>query len=489
MMFITTPLARRSYALLGTEILFRSTYMYYLLPLHLVEKMNREKNMNLSRYKPHYVALTKLGVPIMIGQLGMIVLAITDTMMVGQHSTTELAAASFVNNMFNLAIIFGTGFSYGLTPMVGSLYGQGKLSDIGRSLKNGLLANTVMAVVLTAAMALLYVNIPRLEQPEELLPLIRPYYLILLVSLIFVLLFNAFKQFTDGITDTRTAMWVLLTGNVLNILGNWVLIYGKLGMPEMGLLGAGVATLVSRVLMVGIFVWIFFFTKKYAPYREGFLCKTCNRTDFIQLNKLGIPVGLQMGMETASFNLSTIMVGWLGTLALAAHQVMLTVGQLGFMMYYGMAAAVAVRVSNFHGQHDKESVERTVTAGFHLTVVMATAVSLLIFVARYRIGGWFADNAAVQLMVAQLVVPFVVYQLGDALQCNYSNALRGITDVKPVMYIAFIAYFLISLPSGYLFGFVMHLGLLGIWLSFPLGLTSAGLMFYWRFKMSSRRKL
>ena len=438
--------------------------------------------MDLSKYKQHYGALLKLGVPIMIGQLGMIVLAFADTMMVGQHSTTELAAASFVNNMFNLAIIFATGFSYGLTPMVGALYGQGKAMDIGRSLKNGLMANGAMAVVLTVLMEILYLNIPRLGQPEELLPLIRPYYLVLLASLIFVLIFNAFKQFADGITDTRTAMWVLLTGNVLNIVGNWVLIYGELGMPELGLLGAGIATLISRILMVVIFVVIFFWTKHYAPYRDGFCRSKVNKEDFVRLNKLGWPVGLQMGMETASFNLSTIMVGWLGTLALAAHQVMLTVGQLGFMLYYGMAAAVAVRVSNFHGQRDEVEVERTSTAGFHLILVMAAVVSLLIFVTRYAIGGWFTDDATVQLLVAQLVIPFVVYQLGDGLQCNYSNVLRGISDVKPVMYIAFIAYFLISLPSGYFFGFVMELGLVGIWLSFPLGLTSAGLMFYWRFK-------
>ena len=438
--------------------------------------------MNISRYRQHYGALMKLGVPIMIGQLGMIVLAFADTMMVGQHSTTELAAASFVNNMFNLAIIFATGFSYGLTPMVGSLFGQGRLTDIGRSLKNGLVANGVIAVGLTVAMGVLYLNLHRLGQPEELLPLIRPYFLVLLASLIFVLLFNAFKQFADGITDTRTAMWVLLVGNVLNIFGNWVLIYGKLGLPELGLFGAGIATLLSRILMVLIFVGLFFFTKHYAPYREGFRITKVNREDFVQLNKLGWPVGLQMGMETASFNLSTIMVGWLGTLALAAHQVMLTVGQLGFMMYYGMAAAVAVRASNFHGQRDEVNVERTATAGFHLILVMAATVSLLIFLTRYAIGGWFTDDATVQLLVAQLVIPFVVYQLGDGLQCNYSNALRGISDVKPVMYIAFIAYFLISLPSGYFFGFVLNLGLVGIWLSFPLGLTSAGLMFYWRFK-------
>lgn len=438
--------------------------------------------MNIALYKSHYIALTRLGLPIVVGQLGMIILGFADTFMVGHYGTDELAAASFVNSMMNLAIIFATGFSYGLTPVVGSLFGRGEHRSIGRTLKNGLAANALVAVLLTALMGILYANIGRLDQPEELLPLMRPYYLVLLASLIFVLLFYAFKQFADGITDTSTSMWILLTGNAMNIAGNWLLIYGHFGLPELGLLGAGISTLVSRIAMVVIFAAIFLTARRYAPYREGFFKGRINRKDFAELNRLGWPVGLQMGMETASFSLTAIMVGWLGTVALAAHQIMLTVGQIGFMMYYGMAAAVAVRVSNFHGRDDVVNIRRSANAGFHIILVMAFAASLLIFALRNYIGGWFTDNEAVSMMVVQLTAPFIIYQFGDGLQCNFSNALRGIADVRPVMYIAFVAYFVISLPSGYLFGFILDWGLPGIWMSFPFGLTSAGLMFYLRFR-------
>ena len=433
----------------------------------------------------HYKALFKLGLPIVIGQLGMIVLSFADTLMIGHHSTEDLAGASFVNNMFNLAIIFATGFSYGLTPIVGSLFGKGEQKAVGRTLKNALFVNGLIGILLTLVMGILYLYIHRLGQPEELLPLMRPYYIVLLISLIFVMLFNAFKQFADGITDTQTPMWLLIGGNVLNIFGNGVLIYGYFGFPEMGLLGAGIATLASRILMLATFVLIFFIGKRYQPYKEGFLSGEINRSDFLQLNKLGWPVGLQMGMETASFSLATIMVGWLGAIALAAHQVMLTIGQLGYMMYYGMAAAVAVRVSNFHGQKDIESVRHSASAGFHIILLMAICVSIPLFLLRNEIGGWFTDNDEVTFMVASLIIPFIIYQFGDGLQCNYSNALRGIADVKPVMYIAFLAYFIISLPAGYLFGFVFDWGLTGIWLSFPFGLTSAGLMFYFRFRQQT----
>lgn len=424
----------------------------------------------------------------MIGQLGIIILSFADTMMVGRCGTAELGAASFVNNMFNLVIVFSTGFSYGLTPFVGNHYGRGENASVGRILKNALAVNAVVAAGLMALMFVLYLNIHRLGQPVELLPLMRPYYIVLLISLLFVLLFNAFKQFADGITDTVTPMAILLGGNVVNIFLNWILIYGNCGMPRMGLLGAGVATLTARVLMLLCFVVVFFVAKRYRPYVQGFKEAAVNRKDFAALNKMGMPVGLQMGMETASFSLSTIMVGWLGTVALAAHQVMLTVGQLGFMMYYGMAAAVAVRASNFHGQGDMLRVKENVSAGFKIILVMAAAVSIPLLIVRNSLGYFFTDSAEVAAMVAQLVIPFVIYQFGDGLQCNYSNALRGISDVKMVMVYAFIAYFLISLPSAYLFGFVFDWGLTGIWMSFPLGLTSAGLLFWRRYRKSISMK-
>ncbi len=445
--------------------------------------------MESSKYFRHYGQLASLGLPIIIGQLGIILVSFADTMMVGHYRTSDLAAASFVNNVFNLVIIFSTGFSYGLTPVVGRFFGKSDFRSIGRMLKNSLAANSLIAVLLVLVMTAVYLNVDRLGQPAELLPLIRPYYLVLLASLLPVLLFNAFKQFADGITDTLTPMWILLTGNIVNIFGNWCLIFGKLGCPEMGLLGAGISTLISRILTVVIFACIFFFSGKYAQYREGFLRGKVNRRDFRTLNRLGWPVGLQMGMETGSFSLATIMVGWLGTLSLAAHQVMLTVGQLGFMLYYGMAAAIAVRTSHFLGQGDVRNVRDSATAGFQLILIMAAVVSTGIFAFRNSIGGLFSENMEVAAIVAQLVIPFIIYQFGDGMQCAYSNALRGISDVKPVVLIAFIAYFLVSLPAGYIFGFVCGWGLTGIWMSFPLGLTTAGLLYFLRFRRTLARLL
>ena len=427
-----------------------------------------------------------MGVPIVIGQLGIIFVSFVDTFMVSRHAGNDLAAASFVNNMFNLAIIFATGFSYGLTPIVGKLFGKGKRDEAGGMFRNALFANGSMSILLMSVMWILYLNIGNLGQPEELLGLMRPYYITLLISIPFTLLFNAFKQFADGITDTSTPMWIMLGGNALNIAGNYILIFGKCGMPELGLLGAGIATLLSRMAMLAAMMAVFFGRERYRLYAEGFNGSRIKKRSLAELNRMGLPVAMQMGMETASFSLATIMVGWLGTAALAAHQIMCTVGQLGFMIYYGLAAAVAVKTSNYSGAGERDDIRRSANAGFHIILVMALTTSVLMFIARDHIGPLFTDSKEVTALVASLVMPFIIYQFGDGLQCNFSNALRGIADVKPVMLYAFIAYFVISLPAGYLFGFVMDWGLTGVWMSFPFGLTSAGVMFYLRFRSRVR---
>lgn len=440
-----------------------------------------------TKYETHYKNLTYLGVPIIIGQLGNLILNFADTLMIGHHSTEELAAAAFVNNMFTLVIIFAIGFTYAVTALVGILYGQENTHRIGELMKSATAANTCMALFLSFIMIVLYLNVHRLGQPEELLPFIRPYFLIQLISLPFVCWFNTFRQFTDGITDTKVAMWILIGGNVMNIFGNWILIYGNLGMPEMGLLGAGLSTMISRIMMTIVMVGIFFVSKKYREYKEGWNTGKVHYADFKKITVLGFPLALQMGMETAAFSLSSLMVGWFGTESLAAHQVMLTISQLGYMIYYGLAAAVAVRISNFMGQRDFLAVRRTATAGIHLVFLLALVTSVPVFIFRHIIGGLFTDNVNVISMVSMTIIPFMIYQFGDGMQCNYANAMRGTANVRPLIWIAFISYFVVSLPLGYIFGVIMNYKLLGVWYAFPFGLTLSGILYYIYYQKGLKR--
>ncbi|WP_270543949.1 MATE family efflux transporter [Butyricimonas paravirosa] len=442
----------------------------------------------LQKYREDYSATIKIGVPIVLGQLGIVVVGLVDNIMVGHFSTSDLAAASFVNSVFNIPILFGMGFSYGLTPLVGQFFGRGDKFRVGGLLRNSLLANFMIGLFLSVAMGIMYLNVHRMGQPEELLPLIRPYFLLQLTSLVFVMMFNSFKQFADGITDTKTSMWIMLSANLLNIIGNSLLIYGVWGLPALGLTGAGISTLASRVFMFVAFAILFFRKQSYRRYLVGYHRTTYNTGDLKVLNRMGMMVGLQMGMETALFSISGVMIGWLGTVPLAAHQVVASISTLGFMVYYGVGSAVSIRVSNFFGRGDIAGVRRATLAGTHLLGLLAISVSVFFLLVREHIGWLYTSSEDVVNLVAVLMVILVFYQFGDSLQIIFANALRGVADVTSMAVISFIGYFVIALPVSYICGFVLDWGIEGIWVGYPVGLTLTGGMMCWRFYHFLRKK-
>lgn len=437
--------------------------------------------------REYYSAIVRLGVPIVIGQVGTIILTFADTMMIGHHSTAELAAAAFVGQLFMLGLLVALGFAYGLTPLVGNSYGREETGRIGTLVKNAMAANTLVAALLMVAYTVLYFFLDRLGQPEELLPYMRPYYIVNLVSLPFVCWFNVLKQTADGTTDTRTPMWVLLGGNLMNIVGNWLLIYGHWGLPELGILGAGVATLLSRVAMFVAIVWAFFGSRRYRAMARAFGAARVTRADQRELQRLGWPLAAQMSMEAGAWSLSSIIVGWIGATSLAAHQVVLAVSQLFFQVYYALGAAVSIRISLYCGQRDHGRIAPTAWAGFHLCCVVSAVVAVPVWLLRHQIGWLFTDSAEVTAIVAGTLVPLIIYQIPDGLQCIYANALRGLSNVRPLMAVAFLAYFVVSLPLSYFLGIGLRGGLVGVWSAFPVGLSVAGGLYYYYFRRTLGR--
>lgn len=427
-------------------------------------------------YKEHYKSLIHLGVPIVIGQIGIVIVGLADNIMVGQFNTLHLAAASFVNSTFNIPILFGLGFSYGLTPLIGQYFGRHDKFHIGQLLRNSLLVNLCIGLMMTLIMGVVWLNLNKLGQPEELLPLIRPYFLLQLSSLVFVMLFNSFKQFADGITDTRTPMFIMISANVLNIAGNYILIYGKFGLPALGVIGAGISTLLARIVMFAAFAILFYRSLRYRRYLVGYKKSRYNFTDILSLNKMGWMVGLQMGLETALFGITGIMIGWLGSMALAAHQILIAISTLGYMIYYGVGAAISVRVSNYFGQGDLVNVRRTTMAGFHLILALAVIASTIFLLSQNFIGYLFTTSPEVTHIVSTLITILVAYQFGDALQITYANSLRGTGDVVSMAVISFIGYLLIAMPVCYLCGFVFQGGITGVWIGYPVGLTFTGIL-------------
>ena len=441
----------------------------------------------IRKYKENYRSLLRLAIPIIIGQLGGIITGIADTIMVGQHSTDELAAASFVNNVLNAFIIFGTGFSFALTPLVGENLARNKKYVAAAWKKNSLVANLLLSIVLTGILTIIYFNIDFLGQPAELLPLIKPYFIVSMISVIFVMLANSYRQFVEAITDPSVSMWILLSGNLLNIIGNYALIYGKFGFPEMGLIGAGYSTLASRVFMLAVFIIVFLSKPSYRQYRRGFKRMWVMPNRLLRIAKIGMPIALQQGLEAATFSVTAIMVGWLGSTELAAHQVVITISTISFTTYLGLGSATAIKTSYYKGAKDMEQVRKTTVAGVHLGIVISTLTCIALYLLRNKISYVFSDDPVVSTFVVMLIPILMLYQYVDGAQIVLANALRGLTDVKSIMWISFITNFLIAIPAGYLLGFPLGMGIQGIWLAYPIGFVfSVALLGHRAYKLMNK---
>ena len=437
-------------------------------------------------YISHYKATIRLGLPIVVGQLGVIILGFADTMMVGHYDTNSLAAVSFVNNLFTLVTIMLLGFSYGITPIVGALFSQKQQYKVGETVRNALITNGIYGSLLIGIMLVLYFFVDRMGQPAELLPLIRPYYIIILISMIFVVIFNVFRQFTDGIMRTSIAMWILIGGNLMNILFNYLLIYGKFGFPEWGLLGAGISTMGSRILMALVYVALFLSAKAFSQYREGFLKGKTHIGSIKSITHISTPISLQMGMETGSFTFSAIMVGWLGAIELASYQVMVTISTLGFMFYYSIGAAIAIRISSYMGADDMRNVKMAAKSGYHILLLLCVIASTVFFTLDDVLISTFTDDEAVRAVAASLIAPLMLYQFGDATQICFANALRGTSHVVSMIWIAFFSYLVVGIPTAYLLGFPLGFGEKGIFYSFSAGLFTAAILFYLQFRKVTR---
>ena len=423
----------------------------------------------------------------MVGQIGTVLVSFADTFMIGHYGVRELAAASFVNNLTMILVLAGLGFSLGLTPLISDAESKGDRRGVGGLLRAGLKVSSLFAAAMAAILAILYLNLGRMGQPEELLPLIRSYYIVVAISILATYFFNTFKQFTDGTMRPTVSMIIIITSNLLNIAGNYVLIYGKCGFPELGLLGAGISTLFARIFTVAAMAAYFFLDRRLAKYREGFRAAGGDKGAMARIARLGAPISGQMAMETASFSVIVIIVGWLGTTALAAHQVMTTISQICYMMYIAVGSGAAILISSLNGQGLTKEVNMTARTAYAMTLGLTVVCSGIVLAAIRPLSALFTDSPEVISLAGTLVLPFILYQFGDGMQICFSNCLRGIQQVKPILPIAFTAYLLVSIPCSYLFGFVLDFGLKGIWFGYPISLTLAGILYLAVFRREQKK--
>lgn len=436
--------------------------------------------------------MLRLGLPVIIGQVGLILVGFADNVMVSHHSLEELAAASFVNNFLNLVIIFGMGFSYGLTPLVATNKEWGRSDQVAHFLGHSFILNLLIALVIGGGLLLLEGFLGAFNLSEELRPLALPYYRIQIAGFMVVMLFNTFKQYTEGMGDTQIPMYITLAGNLINIGLNYLLIYGKGGFPEWGLYGAGIATLVSRVVMLVAIVTATALLPRYRDILERLRSLRLSwREGMAPLLRLGTPVALQMGMEAASFSVAVILVARISTSALAAHQIIATISTLGFMVYYGIGAATAIRSSTLLAQGARHETRHVASAGVYLCLFVAAVMMPLLVLCREPIVRLFNADLSVAQATYLALIPLCLYQIGDALQIIYANALRGISHVAVLAPAAALCHLIVAPTMAWLFGFGIGLEgngpqLMGIWFAFPVSLTLLGLILRYSFRRATR---
>lgn len=439
--------------------------------------------------KQHLRANIILALPVMLSQLGHVLMGVTDNIMVGHVGATPLAGASLANVIFNVLMLFGIGVSYAITPLVAEADGKKDDAAIIRVFRHGFLINLILGLLLVLAVIMGRNLLYYLDQPEEVVVEAVPYLSIITYSLIPILVFQSFRQFADGLSLTYLSLVVMVASILLNAGLNYVLIYGHFGFEPMGLVGAGYATLSSRIFMaVALALYVFYHTK-LRKYRAIFLFKEYSGKLFSTLLHIGIPAGMQFIFEVAAFDFSAVMMGWFGTNTLAAHQIAINLATISYMTTSGLGAAAVIRISKYLGQNDSVNVKRSAYSLIGMALVMMLVWGFIFVIGRFWFPSLYVSNQEVIAIAAPLLIIAGFFQLSDGMQVVCAGALRGLQDVKiPSLYI-FLSYWVIGLPLGYWLGFKMGWGATGIWSGLLIGLTLVAIALFLRLRSLMNKRI
>lgn len=435
----------------------------------------------LQTYTPHYKANIRLAYPVMLSQAGQMLVGIADSLMVGHTGTLPLAACGFANSIFPIILVIGMGISMALTPLVGEMYGEKNYTKVGILYKHGLVGSLAAGILLFLLSLAVIPFLYYLQQPADVVDAAIPYFGVICLSLVPLMVFFNGKQFAEGVSSTRPAMFITLGCNALNILLNYLLIYGKLGFPALGLIGAGYATLIARTIMAIIMVlWV-----KRARIMRPFWQLTgfkWQKSIFSEIFKLGLPIAGQIVMEVGTFSVGALMIGSLGAAPLAAHQIVIGIASLTYMMANGLASSATIRASTFLGARQKEKAGRAIWSNYHLAIAFMGSSAIIFTIGRYWFPSLYIENPEVIGIAAKLMVIAAFFQLFDGIQVTALGALRGLKDVRLPAGISFVSYWLLAMPSSYIYTFVFDLGPEGVWYGYLTGLGVAAVLLTWRVK-------
>lgn len=438
--------------------------------------------LKFRKYLPFYKSNFSLAYPVVISQLGHMFTMVADSVMVGQLGTVPLAACALGNSILGVFMVSGIGVSQGITPLVAQENGKNNYQLCGKYLEQGVILSFLTGLVLFLMVGVLAQKLSILNQPIEVEIATKDYLLIIAASIIPLMIYQSFRQFAEGLEYTKQAMYVSVFGNLVNILFNFLLIYGWFGFPAMGLIGAGIGTLISRVFMaIGMGFYVIK-SKNFKPYFQQFKLAKPDWNKLSEIFKLGLPISLQYFFEVGAFSGAAIMVGWIGAQELAAHQIAINLAAFTYMGASGIGVAATIKAGNALGKKDLRDLKLSAISSYHL-VILYMLITALIFLTCNRLLPWiYIKNESVILIASQLLIVAAFFQISDGIQVVGVGILRGLSDVKIPTIITLVAYWVIGLPLGYVLGFSFKLGAIGIWISLSIALTAAAILLYFRFR-------
>ena len=432
------------------------------------------------KYLSKVKALARLALPVMLAQLGYIAVQVADTAMVGMYGgedATPLAAVAFGTLISWIFFFFCIGLTIGLTPIIGELFVQGEKQKMSNYLQSSFILYPLIGVL---CMGLQIVSEPLLyylDQPAEVVDMALPYYRLMAYGLPFAMLYGAIKQFLEGVGNTKSAMIVAVAANIINVILNYVFIFGKCGFEPMGAYGAGLATLMSRILNPVLLGVYFIGAKRYREYIALFTRKVEYLRNSIKLIKLGLPIAGQMVLEAIAFIFTGVMMGWFGTEAISANQIGNTYGNCTFMLVLSLGSATTICVSHAFGRRSVEEIGNVVRSALAMAAIWGVCVLALFVALRNYMPLLFTQNEDVALLASHIIVLYAAFQISDAIQCILVGILRGLQQVKSIAVVAFIAYIIINIPVGYIVAFKLEMGAAGLIVGYIVGLTTAAILY------------
>jgi MATE family multidrug resistance protein len=439
-------------------------------------------------YIRHYREHIILSLPVAVSQLGHIFVGVADTVIAGiRLGTPPLASAAIASSLFFPILMMGIGISYGATSLIARASGAGDKKEIGIIFKHSLVLNLLLSIVLFFMLYKGAFILNLLDQPAEVAPAAVDFAEWLAWSILPLMVFQTFKQFAEGLSNTRQAMVISISSNILNVLLIFVFIDGFWIIPAMGLNGIAVATFVARIFMAMAMMTVVLTDKQYSEYLKDWKIIRFKKSKFSELIKISLPIGLQLTLEAAAFGFAFILVGRLGTKEIAAHQIALNMAGVTYMGATGISAAATVRVGNEFGRKDFVELRKAGYSALMLVVGYMSITAISFVCLRYYLPTLYIEDITVIQIASTLLLIAAFFQLSDGIQVVGLGALRGMGDVVIPTVAALVAYWVIGLPLGYWLAFKMGLGIEGIWYGLSLGLILVSVFLFLRFRMKSRK--